>query len=110
MPAYDFYIDEDKQNRLLGILAVPNSVGLEQILASVKQQYGVAREIKWNALERFRMPIAVSWVRVAGWYNGLRFSCIPWPGGTKKGDVLQSHLLRFMTQHQIAQLGGRADS
>ena len=57
MPPYNFYVDEDKRNRRLGVLAVSNAVALNQVLENVRAQYGLGWEIKWNVINRIRLPV-----------------------------------------------------
>ena len=74
---YDFVIDEDKQRRLIGVLAVPNAVPLDGILQSIRGQYSFGREITWNGVDRIQRPVAVSWARLAGSYAGLHLLLFP---------------------------------
>ena len=110
MPRYDFYVDEDKQNRRLGVLAVSNAVALNQVLENVRDQYQMRREIKWNEIDRIRLPVAVSWVRVAAWFHALKFACLPWPDQRSKGTVLVEFFRRFLEENGATRLEGVFDS
>ena len=110
MPSYDFYIDEDKQNHRLGVLAVSNAVALNQILESIRDQYGIRREVKWGAMDRFRLPVAVSWIRVAAWFHSVRFGSLPWPDNAQKGGILVEFFKTFLDRYGTTLPHGKFDS
>ena len=105
---YDIFIDEDKQNRFLGILALKNQPPFEQVLTQVRARYGVREEIKWSDLSRFKLPIAVSWVRVLDWYRGARCFILPWQGN--KEELIAAFINRFCSDRRLMTLGGLNDA
>ena len=97
MPRFDVFIDEDKQNRKLGALAVSNAVALNRVLQDVRFRYRYGnREIKWNEADKLRLPVAVSWLRLASGFTNLRFEVLDWPPRMSKGDVLAEFLPGFL--------------
>ena len=111
MPRFDLFIDEDKRNRKIGVLAVSNVVGLNQTLQNVRFRYRYGkREMKWNGLDKFRMPVVVSWLWAASRSRRLLFHILDWPSSSSKGDVLLDFLPKFMSDNRTDRVGTYFDS
>lgn len=110
MPRFDIFIDEDKRNRKLGVLGVSNAVTLNQTLQSIKDRNRIGREVKWNGIDRFRLPVAMEWVQEAYMFPSFRFAIVDWPSHSSKVDVLADFLTRFLSDNDTSRLGGLFDS
>ena len=110
MPQFDIFIDEDKRNRKLGVLGVSNAVALNQTLQGVKDRNRIGREVKWNGIDRFRLPVAMGWVQDAFLFPSLQFAIVDWPSHLSKIDVLADFLTNFLSDNDTRQLGGLFDS
>ena len=82
----------------------------DQVLENVRDQYQMRREIKWNEIDRIRLPVAVSWIRVAAWFHALRFACLKWPDQKDKGTVLVEFFRAFLEGNGATRLEGVFDS
>ena len=110
MSQFDIFINEDKRNRKLGELGVSSAVTLNQTLQSIKDRNRIGREVKWNGIDRFRLPVAMEWMRETFLFPNFRFALVDWPSHSSKVDVLADFLTEFLSDNDTSRLGGLFDS